>query len=214
MVNYGSLKNQILILLSPLGLIAGMVFFQISGLFPPLLFYAIWAVFSPIVIKRKLSFSVYREFGLSFPDKPFRSLRILLIFQFAVSFLLISLTGRFNPTLILFTLLISPFLLFSPLIEEIYWRGVLLKAFNEHWVGVKAIVAGYFSFLFWSYHFLLFGLFNKPLWLSPTMFILAFFAGLVWSFFYYRTKSLLYPYLSHLLADILLVYFLEPIFFK
>jgi membrane protease YdiL (CAAX protease family) len=206
-----------LVILSPLALIAGMLFFQVSGWFPPLLFYAIWAIFSPMVLKRRFSLAVYKDFGFSLPISNPRAFKVLLLAQVVLSLLLISFTYRLNLSLFLLFLSLMPLFLISPLVEEVYWRGALMKVLDQLkdrvLSGKKMALIGYFSFLFWLYHFLLFGLFGKQMWLSPLMFVLSFGAGFVWSIFYLKTKSLLYSYLSHLLADVLLVLFLEPVIF-
>jgi len=86
----------------------------------------------------------------------------------------------------------------NPLFEEIFWRGYLLDYSPKIPFWIKAIVS---SLLFAVAHPLTWGIFSANM-LTVEMFISVFTMGIVWSFVYKKSESLLLPYISHLLVDL------------
>ena len=88
--------------------------------------------------------------------------------------------------------------LVNPWIEEFYWRGLLLDYTREwsHWASIL-----YASGLFAANH-LAFGV-NSVISEGPEPIVATFIMGIVWSFTYYKTKSLRWAIFSHFLVDLL-----------
>ena len=97
--------------------------------------------------------------------------------------------------LIVFWILIA---IINPFFEEIFWRGYMLDISHKIPFWIKAIVS---SLLFAAAHPLTWGIFS-PNMLTLEMLISVFIMGIVWSFVYRKSKSLLLPYLSHFLVDL------------
>lgn len=105
-----------------------------------------------------------------------------------------------------FKLLTTPFLigswifvaLVNPFFEEIFWRGYLLNHAAKLPAVLKII---YSSTLFTLSHTFIWGVFAKAM-LTPELIISVFVMGILWSFIYLKSKSIVLPYFSHLLVDI------------
>jgi len=91
------------------------------------------------------------------------------------------------------------FALINPLFEEIFWRGYMLDHSSKIPFWIKATVS---SLLFAVAHPLTWGLFSTSM-LTPEVFLSVFIMGIVWSFAYKKSNSLLLPYFSHFLVDLL-----------
>lgn len=91
------------------------------------------------------------------------------------------------------------FAIVNPFFEELFWRGYMLDNFPKIRFWIKALVS---SLLFAVGHPLIWGLFSLNM-LTPEVFISVFTMGIVWSFAYRKSNSLLLPYFSHLLVDLL-----------
>lgn len=87
----------------------------------------------------------------------------------------------------------------NPFFEEVFWRGYMLKSFPKIPFWIKAIVS---SFLFAVAHPLTWGIFSANM-LTVEMFISVFIMGIVWSYVYRKSESLILPCLSHSLVDLL-----------
>ncbi|ARI78436.1 CPBP family intramembrane glutamic endopeptidase [Halobacillus mangrovi] len=103
--------------------------------------------------------------------------------------------------------LVLVLLVINPILEEVYWRGVmhgyLLRSFKERIAVV--LTAGFYTI----YHLLsVLPLFEWPM--NMFSVIPVFLAGLFWSYLRKKTGSLFAPILSHAMADagILTVYWL------
>ncbi|MGI8314769.1 CPBP family intramembrane glutamic endopeptidase [Halobacillus mangrovi] len=103
--------------------------------------------------------------------------------------------------------LVLVLLVINPILEEVYWRGVmhgyLLTRFKERIVVV--LTAGFYTI----YHLLsVLPFFEWPM--NMVSVIPVFLAGLFWSYLRKKTGSLIAPILSHAMADagILTVYWL------
>ena len=97
--------------------------------------------------------------------------------------------------LIVFWILIA---IINPFFEEIFWRAYMLDTSPNMPFWIKAIVS---SLLFAAAHPLTWGIFS-PNMLTIEMLISVFIMGIVWSFVYKKSKSLLLPYFSHFLVDL------------
>ena len=91
------------------------------------------------------------------------------------------------------------FALINPLLEEGYWRGLLLDTTTEWpgWLGVM-----YSSFFFAINHPLTIGVYsiaNR----HPAVLISTFIMGLVWGVTYRKTRSLRWIICAHMLTDLL-----------
>lgn len=91
------------------------------------------------------------------------------------------------------------FALVNPFFEEIFWRGYMLDHSPKIPFWIKAIVS---SLIFAVGHPLTWGLFSFSM-LTPEMLISVFIMGIVWSFAYRKSNTLLLPYFSHFLVDLL-----------
>jgi len=90
------------------------------------------------------------------------------------------------------------FALINPILEEGYWRGVLLDTTRE-WPGWLSVL--YSSFFFAINHPLTFGIHsiaNR----HPVTVISTFVMGLVWAVVYRKTGSLRWTILAHFLVDL------------
>lgn len=87
----------------------------------------------------------------------------------------------------------------NPIFEEIFWRGFMLDKNENIPFWLKTLIA---SLLFAIAHPLTWGIFSQNM-LSPEMFASVFLMGLIWSFAYRKTNSLILPYFSHLMVDLL-----------
>ncbi len=130
-------------------------------------------------------------------------------YKFKLSTVILSLLVGFIPLPVLlkyFHLFDANYLIISwiliaiinPFSEEIFWRGYLLDHSPKIPFWIKAIVS---SLLFAAAHPLTWGIFSANM-LSIEMLISVFIMGIVWSFVYRKSKSLLLPYFSHLLVDL------------
>ncbi|MFA6334800.1 MAG: type II CAAX endopeptidase family protein [Bacteroidales bacterium] len=87
----------------------------------------------------------------------------------------------------------------NPFFEETFWRGYMLDKFPQIHFWIKAIVS---SILFAVGHPLIWGLFSVNM-LTVEMFISVFTMGIVWSYVYRKSESLVLPCISHTLVDLL-----------
>ena len=97
--------------------------------------------------------------------------------------------------LIIFWILLA---IINPFFEEIFWRGYMLDISPKTPLWIKTIVS---SLLFSAAHPLIWGIFS-PSMLTIEMIISVFIMGIVWSYVYIKSKSLILPYFSHLLVDL------------
>ncbi len=91
------------------------------------------------------------------------------------------------------------FALINPLLEEGYWRGLLIDNTGNWPIWLRLL---YSTFFFAINHPLSLGAFsiaNR----HPVTFVSTFIMGLVWSYVYYRTKSLRWVIVAHILTDLL-----------
>lgn len=91
------------------------------------------------------------------------------------------------------------FALINPLLEEGYWRGLLLDN-TKNWPGWLGVL--YSTFFFAIHHPLTIGIYsiaNR----HPAVFISTFIMGLVWSVVYRKTHSLRWTIIAHMLVDLL-----------
>jgi len=102
------------------------------------------------------------------------------------------LNGPFFLVAWLFVALVNPFF------EEIYWRGYLLNHAAKLPVFIKII---YSSTLFTFSHVFIWGVFAVAM-RTPELIISVFLMGIIWSIIYYKSKSIVLPYFSHLLVDL------------
>lgn len=108
--------------------------------------------------------------------------------------------------LLSYQFLATPFLLLSwivvaivnPFFEELFWRGYMLEKGEGIPPVIKSIVS---SLLFTLSHIAIWGVFSKAM-LTKELVISVFIMGMVWSFLYLKSKSLVLPYFSHLLVDV------------
>jgi uncharacterized protein len=91
------------------------------------------------------------------------------------------------------------FALVNPLLEEGYWRGVLLDC-TERWPAWAAII--YSSVFFAINHPLSFGVYSIAN-QHPAVLISTFVMGVVWAVIYRKTRSLRWVTISHCLTDLL-----------
>jgi membrane protease YdiL (CAAX protease family) len=86
----------------------------------------------------------------------------------------------------------------NPYFEETFWRGLmdLLPVGPRLRVCCSGILFSFSHFILWGAYWL-----SKPRILVPTL-ITTFFMGLCWMWLYQRTRTLLYPILSHALVDV------------
>lgn len=113
-----------------------------------------------------------------------------------MSILAMNLNLLTSPLLVVLWLL---FALINPWFEELYWRGLLLDRLAGHWPNWLSAI--YSTVLFTLSHPLMWGVFsiaNRNM--EVYLFLLA--AGLVWSYAYFKMKSLRWNIFSHFLVDI------------
>jgi membrane protease YdiL (CAAX protease family) len=90
------------------------------------------------------------------------------------------------------------FALVNPFFEEIYWRGFLLEALPFKWKWLRAV---YSSVLFIASHPLMWGVFsiaNRSWMLLVSLAVMS----AVWSLVRYKSKSIWWTVISHILVDI------------
>lgn len=152
-----------------------------------------------------ITFFVYRD-----SKKTGKTIKAYFKFQnFRWYLVLIALVVGLMPLpifLISYKLFTSSFLIISwlfvaivnPFFEELFWRGYMLEKGKDIRFGIKALLSTVF---FTLSHPLMWGVFSKPM-LTKELIISVFIMGLLWSFIYKKSKSLVLPYASHLLVDI------------
>ena len=91
------------------------------------------------------------------------------------------------------------FALVNPVLEEGYWRGLLLDA-TSNWPGWLGVL--YSSFFFAINHILTLGVFSIANH-HPATFVSTFIMGLTWAVVYRRTQSLRWVIFGHLVTDLL-----------
>lgn len=89
------------------------------------------------------------------------------------------------------------FSLINPIIEELYWRKVLLDSIKKYWL----LQAVYFNILFSLIHYLALGQISSP---NREIIIIpiTFFAGLIWSLIFKKTGTTKYIIIGHFIMDI------------
>ncbi|HOV13245.1 MAG TPA: CPBP family intramembrane metalloprotease [Spirochaetota bacterium] len=95
------------------------------------------------------------------------------------------------------------FSVINPVIEEVFWRGYFRDKnirFNLECVG------------FASYHLFVLYFFVKIYWL-PVVFIFLFIASIFWKIIYKKYEGLLVPLISHVLADLSIVFAVTVVLF-
>ena len=100
---------------------------------------------------------------------------------------------------LLFSLFLS---LFHSLIEEYYWRWFVFKGLQIRLSWLPAAVLGSLAFAF--HHYLVLSQFF-PIGLTILFGTLVGLAGFFWCFLYKKTGSLLGPWISHALADLVVM---------
>jgi len=88
--------------------------------------------------------------------------------------------------------------LVNPWFEEGYWRGLLMDAVNK-WKPWQRV--GYTSLFFAASHPLMWGVTSVANF-TPEVFISTFIMGIVWAVVYYKTNSLRWVIVSHILVDL------------
>lgn len=91
------------------------------------------------------------------------------------------------------------FALVNPVLEEGYWRGLLLDT-TSNWPGWLGVL--YSSFFFAINHILTLGVFSIANH-HPATFVSTFIMGLAWSVVYRRTQSLRWVIFGHFVTDLL-----------
>lgn len=87
----------------------------------------------------------------------------------------------------------------NPFFEEIFWRGYML----EHRAKMPFIAkALYSTLLFTLSHVFIWGVISQVM-LTKELIISVFVMGLAWAFIYHKSRSIVLPYFSHMLVDIL-----------
>lgn len=130
-------------------------------------------------------------------------------YKFKLSTVILSLLVGFIPLPVLlkyFHLFDTSYLIISwilvaiinPFFEEIFWRAYMLNKSPNIPFWIKAIVS---SLLFAIAHPLTWGIFSSNM-LSLEMLVSVFIMGIVWSYVYKKSNSLLLPYFSHFLVDL------------
>jgi CAAX protease family protein len=98
-----------------------------------------------------------------------------------------------------FLIYIVLFAAVNPFFEESFWRGLLSNL--PYKSGIKTL---YSSLLFCSTHYFLWGsywLVPSPKWIAAV--ISTFIMGILWMWYYQKTRNLILPILSHSLVDVL-----------
>ncbi|MBE9468294.1 MAG: CPBP family intramembrane metalloprotease [Bacteroidetes bacterium] len=196
------IKNYLKLLIIPfsiilLGVIVGRVFFIFIknwAWIPIILFY--WSAVSLVLYvdykknhKKPIDYFKGYKFKLS-------TIILSLLVGFIPLPILLKYFHLFNNNyLIVFWILVA---IINPFFEEIFWRGYMLKISSEISLWIKVIVS---SLLFAASHPIIWGIFT-PSMLTIEMIISVFIMGIVWSFVYIKSKSLILPYFSHLLVDL------------
>ena len=96
----------------------------------------------------------------------------------------------------LWTVFIPYYILFTPWLEEYYWRGIL---------GSGKKFPDMSDLLFAGYHILVLFLFIKPVWVM-LIFIILVFSAWIWRLIKIKFNGLLIPFISHLLADMSIIF--------
>ncbi len=180
-----------------LGVIVGRVFFvfmQNWAWIPIVLFY--WSTVG-LVIYYDYKKNNTHPFGY-FEGYKFKLSTVIL--SLLVGFLPLPVLLKYGHLLDADYLIISWILvaIINPFFEEIFWRGYLLDRLPNIPFWIKAIVS---SLLFAIAHPLTWGIFSSNM-LSVEMLVSVFIMGIVWSYVYRKSNSLLLPYFSHLLVDL------------
>nr|WP_246594210.1 CPBP family intramembrane glutamic endopeptidase [Evansella tamaricis] len=89
--------------------------------------------------------------------------------------------------------------LINPPLEEGYWRGVMMEI-TQHWPAWLSII--YTSVFFTASHPLMWGVFSIAN-QSPVTWAAVFLMGLAWGTYFYKTKSLRWVIVAHIIVDIL-----------
>ncbi|PIQ77181.1 hypothetical protein COV82_05840 [Candidatus Peregrinibacteria bacterium CG11_big_fil_rev_8_21_14_0_20_46_8] len=116
--------------------------------------------------------------------------------QFAPQFLQKAQELNFLEHYILFAVFLS---LAHSLIEEYYWRWFIFRGLMLKFQPVTAALIG--SIAFASHHFIVLSQFF-PFWITMLFGTAIIGIGLFWCWLYYKTKSLLGPWISHIFADV------------
>lgn len=165
-------------------------------------FIGCWAFIPLALVYWGVSFSIaYKALGkegiseaFKKPQGGIRWLILALIVALLPAIILIQNYSLFTPGLVVITAI---FISVNPFFEEIFWRAYLLQKLPFGKVG-----AAFFStILFVGSHPLMWGVFsiaNRDYFTFLSLLIM----GSVWSVVYYKTKSLWWCIVSHLLVDI------------
>ena len=146
---------------------------------------------------KKFDIKATELFQISFAKKPSITLFIFTILVPALMPLGVFLTtGQDVPAV--YWIYIVIFSLINPIFEEGYWRGLLLALPLSNWSRLLFSASG-FAF---SHYFLWAPWFKSPFVIIPTV-VSTFIMGLLWMHFMHKKRNLLYPYLSHVVVDIL-----------
>jgi len=107
-----------------------------------------------------------------------------------------------NP--ILFVLFGFYIFLLNSLIEEYYWRYFIFSGLK---LKLNAIISAVISSIAFTFHHTMILNNYFPVHLNAFLSFLVFLAGFVWCMIFYKTKSIIGPWVSHIIVDIIIVVF-------
>jgi membrane protease YdiL (CAAX protease family) len=109
-----------------------------------------------------------------------------------------------------FVLLSLYFISMNPLIEECFWRGLILDGFQQHYSPSKALFIS--SFFFGAWHYMVISQFFTPLWSVLTT-VMVMFGGGIFGLLYQNSRSLWPSILVHGLGgDLAIVLITEQLY--
>ncbi|MBN2545936.1 MAG: CPBP family intramembrane metalloprotease [Spirochaetes bacterium] len=94
--------------------------------------------------------------------------------------------------------------LLNSLIEEYYWRYFIFKGLM---LKLNTVISALISSIAFTLHHTMILSNYFPLHLNAFLSFLTFFAGFVWCLIFYRTNSIIGPWVSHIIVDIVIVVF-------
>jgi membrane protease YdiL (CAAX protease family) len=162
-----------------------------------------WVFLPTVIIYWSLSFIISlkisgKESIKNYFNKPQGSKGWLILSIFIgfipFSILLLNINLLHDPKIIIIWLIFS---LLNPFFEQIYWRGFLL----ENTFKSKTLCTIYSTVLFTLKHLLIWGIFsygNRNIFTIISLIIM----GTVWCLVKYKTKSLWWNIISHIMVDI------------
>lgn len=91
----------------------------------------------------------------------------------------------------------------NPIAEEFFYRSALLPYFLAKFKRLPAVI--FMNVIFAGYHPLIISMIVPPAWLI-LVFVLTFFGGALFAYLYMKTRSLMFPIILHLIANINLMF--------